>query len=295
MTRLLLALHRVRLPLYLLSILALVGGTLVEPWVPAGLAEDGRSLLVRLGLAGLLLTVLVITLGGRLLPHPDPLTVTAPVTGRWSAVHSPATKVPSHGLHAYGQTWAIDLVHEPDDEQRPELGSGPAMRPPEDFPAFGQPVLAMVDGEVVAAADGLRDHRSRSSLAAVLYMTAEGMLREIGGPRFIVGNHVIIRTPDGVHALVAHLRRGSAQVAVGDTVRAGDQIGACGNSGNTSEPHVHAHLMDRRSLLLARGLPMAFADIDIERDGSRETVDGLPADEERMVATSPSASTAGTA
>ena len=283
MTRLALAVHRIRLPLYFLSIIAFIGSSALEPRLPAGFASEAMQALSRLSLVGLLVAILTMVLGGRFIPHPAPTAVTSPVTGRWTAVNSPATQVPSHGLHAYGQTWAIDLVHAPEDQERPELGSGPAMRPSEDFPAFGQPVLAMVDGEVVAAVDGMRDHRSRSSLAAILYMTIEGMLRELGGPRFIVGNHVTVRTPDGRYALVAHLRRGSARVQVGDAVLAGQQIGECGNSGNSSEPHVHAQLMDRRSLLLARGLPMAFSAIDIEDEGGRRTTDGLPANEENLV------------
>lgn len=65
------------------------------------------------------------------------------------------------------------------------------MRPPADYPAFGAPVFAMIDGTVVRRVDGMRDHRSRSSLLAFVYMMVEGMLRELGGARFILGNHVV--------------------------------------------------------------------------------------------------------
>jgi hypothetical protein len=46
--------------------------------------------------------------------------VAVPVTGRWLAYNSPADRVPSHHLHAYGQTYAIDLVHVPEGRHRPE-------------------------------------------------------------------------------------------------------------------------------------------------------------------------------
>lgn len=44
----------------------------------------------------------------------DPVEVAPPVTGRWTALNSPADKVPSHGVHLYGQTYAIDIVAEPE-------------------------------------------------------------------------------------------------------------------------------------------------------------------------------------
>ena len=108
-----------------------------------------------------------------------PVEVAAPVAGRWQAINSPADKVPSHGLHAYGQTYAIDLVHEPVGGNRPEFGTGPSFRPPEDFPAFGQPILAPAGGVVVRAHGRERDHRSRSSWPSLLYLFAEGSLREL--------------------------------------------------------------------------------------------------------------------
>jgi murein DD-endopeptidase MepM/ murein hydrolase activator NlpD len=58
--------------------------------------------------------------------------------------------------------------------------------------------------------------------------------------------------------VMAHLRAGSLQVAVGDTVTAGQHIADCGNSGNSTQPHVHIQVMDRPDASQARGLPMAF-------------------------------------
>ena len=55
-----------------------------------------------------------------------------------------------------------------------------------------------------------------------------------------------------------HLRRSSVCVGLGDRVRAGDQIGECGNSGNSTEPHVHVQVTDSVDWAVARGLPLAF-------------------------------------
>jgi len=157
------------------------------------------------------------------------------------------------------------------------------MPDPTAYPAFGEPVLAMIDGAVVRASGWRRDHRARANTAGVVYMMIEGMLRELGGPGFIVGNHVTIRGDDGVYATVVHLQRGSVSVARGQRVSAGQQIARCGNSGNTSEPHVHAQLMDRASLWTAQGLPLAFS--GIRTSGASEPLDGVPANEEHLLAT----------
>ncbi|NYG59627.1 hypothetical protein BJ980_002550 [Nocardioides daedukensis] len=210
----------------------------------------------------------------------DPITVHSPVGGRWLAMNSPASKVPSHGVRAYGQAFAIDLLHEPEDGVRPQFGTGSGMSDPKEYPAFGEPVLAMVDGVVVKAADRQRDHRTRTHWWSVAVMMLEGVFRELRGAGGVVGNHVVIDRGDGVFALVAHLKKGSATVKVGDRVRAGDVIGACGNSGNTSEPHVHAQLMDRARPSAAKGLPMAFADVRL----GGETRDGLPENTAYVVA-----------
>ena len=61
-------------------------------------------------------------------------------------MNNPANRVPSHGVHAYGQTYAVDLVHDPLEHPRPAFGSGPGFRSPVEFPAFGQPVLPPLTG-----------------------------------------------------------------------------------------------------------------------------------------------------
>ena len=106
---------------------------------------------------------------------------------------------------------------------------------------------------------GWRDHWSRTSPLAMLYVVFEGMVRELLGPGRILGNHVVLDLGHGVHAALAHLRRGSVLVRPGDRVAAGQQLAACGNSGNTNEPHLHFQVMDHPSVLLAAGLPVRFA------------------------------------
>ncbi|KOG79007.1 MULTISPECIES: M23 family metallopeptidase [Streptomyces] len=228
-----------------------------------------------------------------------PVEVAPPVTGRWKALNSPADKVPSHGTHAYGQTYAIDIVAEPetaegeapgrpgaDPAPRPEAGPevGPVTRPAfrlfwpvvrrnRAFPAFGAPLLAVADATVVVASDGQRDHLSRNSLPALAYlMLAEATVRSIAGAHRIIGNHVILDLGGGTYAVYAHLRRGSLRVRAGDRVRAGQEIGRVGNSGNTTEPHLHFHLMDGPDPDAARGVPFTWRGVGVPANGETFTV-----------------------
>jgi MFS family permease/murein DD-endopeptidase MepM/ murein hydrolase activator NlpD len=239
------ALARARMPLVATGAVVLVAGVLARaprPVVLTGLTvfAVGFALYVRAG-----------TPVGRVAE------LRPPVDGRWRAMNSPTTRVPSHGVHAWGQTYAIDLVADPGGGDRPGFGLWPIARRPEDFPAFGRPVRAPVDGEVVRVRRGWRDHWSRTSPLAILYLAVESV-REIAGPSGVVGNHVVIRGADDTCVLLAHLRHRSPRVEVGDRVSAGDVVAECGNSGNSTEPHLHLQVMDRPSPWIGSARPFRF-------------------------------------
>jgi len=110
-------------------------------------------------------------------------------------------------------------------------------RDPGSYAIYGASVVSPCAGQVVEARDGLPDlvppQRDRDNPA---------------------GNHVIVDC-GGFHVELAHLRNGSVLVAAGDRLAVDDRIGSVGNSGNTTEPHLHVHAVDRQS---GRGLPVAF-------------------------------------
>ena len=184
-----------------------------------------------------------------------------PFRGRWRARNSPARRVPSHGTHAFGVTYAIDFVAV-DDRGRTAPRTWRTLlsvERPELFRGFGQPLLAPVAGTVVAAHDGEPDHEARrSQVALVPYALTQGR-RARAGAAALAGNHVVLALgPAGPFVLLAHLRRGSVCVRPGDAVAPGDRLGACGNSGNSTEPHVHVQVTDSTDWPTARGLPLAF-------------------------------------
>ena len=74
------------------------------------------------------------------------------------------------------------------------------------------------------------------------------------------GNHVVIDHGNGEYSLLAHFRRGTVTVHAGDRVKAGELLGHCGNSGNSSEPHLHIHLQNASKFGSGEGLPMQFRD-----------------------------------
>jgi|SRR5262245_17760278 len=197
-------------------------------------------------------------------PERPPVVLSLPFDGPWLAVNSPARRIPSHGTHFLGQTYAIDFVAV---DARGRTASVRdwrtvlATEPAERFVGYDAPILAPADGWVALAHDGEPDHEARRSVVTVIpyLFTQAGRLRR--GLSAVTGNHVILALAEGgPYVVLAHLRPGSLRVAAGDRVMAGQQLATCGNSGNTTQPHVHIHVMDSTDILEARGLPMAFRD-----------------------------------
>lgn len=98
-----------------------------------------------------------------------------------------------------------------------------------DYLAYGAEVLAVADATVVSVVSTLRDEPPQ------IAPTTLG-LEQLGG------NYVILDIGGGAYVFLAHLIPGSATVRPGDRVTRGQVIGRLGNSGNTTEPHLHVHV-----------------------------------------------------
>jgi murein DD-endopeptidase MepM/ murein hydrolase activator NlpD len=72
------------------------------------------------------------------------------------------------------------------------------------------------------------------------------------------GNHVVIDHGRGERSLLAHFRQGTLRVREGQRVQQGQVLGLCGNSGNSSQPHVHYHLQTGKRFGEGLGLPAFF-------------------------------------
>ncbi|HKM43755.1 MAG TPA: M23 family metallopeptidase [Limnochordia bacterium] len=111
----------------------------------------------------------------------------------------------------------------------------------EDYYAFRMPIFAPGNGIVVAVQDGIPDNPP-----------------SIMNPDQPLGNYVIVDHQNGEFSFLAHFKQNSVVVKVGDLVRQNDLLGLCGNSGNSSEPHLHYHLQDTPHFAQGQGLPTQF-------------------------------------
>lgn len=114
----------------------------------------------------------------------------------------------------------------------------------ENFWAFGQPVLAVADGEVIESTDGLPDN-------------TPGVLPPVTVQN-IFGNHVVLRLRSNVYVTYGHLKRGSIAVKSHQQIARGAQIAEVGNSGNTTAAHLHFQVTDGPSPLASEGIPWTF-------------------------------------
>jgi hypothetical protein len=190
------------------------------------------------------------------------ITLSLPFEGRWLARNSPARRVPSHGTDLLGERYAIDFIgvdHHRRTADRRDWRTFLSTEPPERFFAYGRQILAPANGIVVQVHDGEVDHVGRRSQLTLVPYALGQSARLRRGVAAIAGNYLIIAVRDsGAFVALVHLRAGSIRVAIGDEVRPGQPIAECGNSGNSTQPHLHLQVMDSPDLSVARGVPMAF-------------------------------------
>lgn len=114
-----------------------------------------------------------------------------------------------------------------------------------DYAFYGTPVHAAADGVVVNLYDETGEQVPGSDTKGIT-------------PQNIGGNMVVVDIGGGAYAFYAHLQRGSLKVKLGDKVKTGEVLGLLGNTGNSTAPHLHFHVMDGTSPLDANSLPYVF-------------------------------------
>jgi len=123
----------------------------------------------------------------------------------------------------WGTAHGVDLVAI---DRRGFRADGAMPAQPGRYEIFGRSVIAPCAGKVIVAVDGLPD------------MPVPQIDRN-----HLAGNHVILRCA-GADILLGHFRKGSLLVRLGQTLGVGEAIAQVGNSGNTSEPHLHINAQE---------------------------------------------------
>lgn len=116
----------------------------------------------------------------------------------------------------------------------------------EDYYAYGKNIIAPCNGEIVLVVDGIKDNKP-------------GKLN----PIYATGNTVILKAPNDEYLFFAHFKQHSIKVKQGDKVKQGQLLGLCGNSGNSSESHLHFHIQNVEDMNVATGVKCYFDKINV--------------------------------
>lgn len=141
------------------------------------------------------------------------------------------------------ERWAYDLLMEPFNINSDNN---------EDYGIWNKNIYSPVSGVVIAAYDDEDDIAPGSE-----------------DFKSLEGNYVYLKIKEtGTYLLLNHLKKDSVLVEVGDTVNPGDLLGRVGNSGSTSEPHLHIHHQRQNPTktiypIVAEGLPLFFKDLNV--------------------------------
>ncbi|GAB7018394.1 M23 family metallopeptidase [Halostagnicola bangensis] len=175
--------------------------------------------------------------------HESDVDYRLPFDGTWTVLNGSPDKRYSHSWSIPQQRYAYDFVITDEDGTTHDGGTGP-----EAHYCFEEPVLAPAEGTVVAVRNEHRDyHRTTGWLDPLQYD--------------LRGNYVTIKHDENKYSLLAHLEARSITVSPGEQVERGDQIGRCGHSGNSTEPHLHFQVQDRPNFFTGMSLPVIFTSV----------------------------------
>ncbi|SFT90737.1 Murein DD-endopeptidase MepM and murein hydrolase activator NlpD, contain LysM domain [Algoriphagus locisalis] len=163
-----------------------------------------------------------------------------PFKGEWTVFWGGDTKELNYHVENVAQKNAFDILIT-DESGKSYKTDG---KQNEDYYAFGKELIAPADAEVVLVVDGVKDN-------------VPGELN----PIYIPGNTVILKTANNEFLFFAHFKQNSIVVKQGQQVKQGELLGLCGNSGNSSEAHLHFHIQNVEDMTKATGAKAFFEEI----------------------------------
>lgn len=169
-----------------------------------------------------------------------------PFEGEWAVVNGGVTKKSSHSWDICSQRYAYDFIMLSPDGVSHSAG-GTAVT---GYYCYGKAILAPADGIVAETKENCKDS----------VIMGKGRVDPLA--KDIRGNYIILRHADGEYSCLAHLKPGSIQVSAGEKVCRGQPVALCGNTGNTSEPHLHFQVQNDLNFFLSAGLPIHFENVE---------------------------------
>jgi len=166
-----------------------------------------------------------------------------PFDGEWYVFWGGEQKEQNHHHGSRNQHLAMDLLMGTESNRTKEDADG---KKNEDYKCWDREIYAPHEGEVVVSVDGVPDN-------------IPGEMNRY----MVFGNTIMIKHPDGWVSVIAHLRNGSVLKERGDRVIAGDLVGRCGNSGRSTEPHLHYHIQSEEGFERGIAMKPIFKQIEV--------------------------------
>ena len=190
-----------------------------------------------------------------------------PFDGEWYIGNGGVTKNTSHSWEILPQRFAYDffIVDENGEScqgDKKDLHS---------YYCYGKDILAPADGIVISVKNNFPDCRIMND------GQPDPDTPDIGG------NRIIIKHSPNEYSTICHLMPGSVKVQKGQTVKRGDVVAQCGNSGNTTEPHIHFQVQDPAHVYSCIGLPVYFCNIQKRLYAKYNIVDTRPLPEKEDI------------
>lgn len=182
-----------------------------------------------------------------------------PFKDEWTVIWGGDTKELNYHVESEAQKNAFDFVIT-NEKGKSNMTGG---KTNDDYYAFGKDLIAPCDGEVVLVVDGVKDN-------------VPGILN----PVYVPGNTVIIKTQNNEFLFFAHFKQHSIVVKQGQIIKQGQLLGLCGNSGNSSEPHLHFHIQNVEDMNSATGVKCYFDKIQVN---GQTKIDYSPIQKEKVI------------
>ena len=164
-----------------------------------------------------------------------------PFNGEWFVYWGGVTEEQNYHMKEETQQYAYDIIKVKDDAS---YDGDPLLN--ESYFAFGEDIIAPCDARVVTVIDGVADN-------------IPGEMN----PQQLTGNTIVLQTDNDEYLLLAHLMKGSIVVQEGQDIRKGEILAKCGNSGNSTEPHLHLSLQNAAEMEESIGAKLYFDRIEV--------------------------------